>query len=99
MMRRAARLEEDQVDRVVNSRPEKRLARALLILASLDAESDEPRVLEHMTNTPDWRRCRRRTLLGIGELKKKFAKVPGPSWAGRPTRAELARHGVLPAAF
>jgi hypothetical protein len=25
---------------------EKRLARALLILASLDAESDEPRVLE-----------------------------------------------------
>ena len=49
MMRRAARLEEDQVDRVVNSM-EKRLARALLILASLDAESDAPRVLKHMTD-------------------------------------------------
>lgn len=48
MMRRAAALEEEQVDRVVNSL-EKRLARALLILASVDAESDEARVLERMT--------------------------------------------------
>jgi len=50
MMRRAAALEEEQVDRVVNSL-EKRLARALLILASVDAESDEARVLERMTES------------------------------------------------
>jgi CRP/FNR family transcriptional regulator, cyclic AMP receptor protein len=49
MMRRAAALEEEQVDRAVNSL-EKRLARALLILASVDAESDEARVLERMTD-------------------------------------------------
>ncbi|HZX82337.1 MAG TPA: Crp/Fnr family transcriptional regulator [Reyranella sp.] len=50
MMRRAAALEEEQVDRVVNSL-DKRLARALLILASVDAESDEARVLERMTDS------------------------------------------------
>ena len=50
MMRRAADLEEEQVDRVVNSL-EKRLARALLILASVDAENAEARVLERMTDT------------------------------------------------
>ena len=70
MMRRAARLEEDQVDRVVNS-TEKRLARALLILASLDAESDAPRVLEHMTD------ARLASMLAadpgcIGALMRKF---------------------------
>jgi CRP-like cAMP-binding protein len=48
MMRRVAGLEEDQIDRAVNSL-ERRLARALLILASFDAESREPRVLAHMT--------------------------------------------------
>jgi CRP/FNR family cyclic AMP-dependent transcriptional regulator len=70
MMRRATRLEEDQVDRVVNS-TEKRLARALLILASLDADSDEPGVLEHMTEV------RLAAMLAadpacIGELMQKF---------------------------
>jgi CRP/FNR family transcriptional regulator, cyclic AMP receptor protein len=73
MMRRAARLEEDQVDRVVNS-TEKRLARALLILASLDADSDEPRVLEHMTE------ARLAAMLAadpacIGELMRKFRQA------------------------
>ena len=50
MLRRAAALEEEQVDRVANSL-EKRLARALLILASIDAEGDEARVLERMTDS------------------------------------------------
>lgn len=48
MMRRAAQLEEDQIDRAVNSL-RKRLARTLLILASLDVDSDEGHVLERMT--------------------------------------------------
>ena len=73
MMRRAARLEEDQVDRVVNP-TEKRLARALLILASLDADSDEPRVLQHMTE------ARLAAMLAadparIGELMQKFREA------------------------
>jgi CRP/FNR family transcriptional regulator, cyclic AMP receptor protein len=50
MVRRVAALEEEQIDRVVNPL-EKRLARTLLILASLDAESDEARVLERMTDS------------------------------------------------
>jgi CRP/FNR family cyclic AMP-dependent transcriptional regulator len=50
MMRRAALLEEEQVDRVVNPL-EKRLARALLILASLDAEGDDARVLQCMSDS------------------------------------------------
>ena len=49
MMRRAARLEEDQIDRAANPL-KKRLARTLLILAGLDAESDDGRVLERMTD-------------------------------------------------
>jgi CRP/FNR family cyclic AMP-dependent transcriptional regulator len=73
MMRRAAELEEEQVDRVVNSL-EKRLARALLILASVDAESAEARVLERMTES---------TLAGmlaadpssIGELLHEFRQA------------------------
>ena len=93
MMRRAARLEEDQVDRVVNS-TEKRLARALLILASLDADSDAPRVLEHMTE------ARLAAMLAadpacIGDAD---AEVPAgrPSRAGRTAhRAQLARHGAV----
>lgn len=39
LMRRTARLEEDQIDRAVNSL-RKRLARTLLILASLDIDND-----------------------------------------------------------
>ena len=49
MMRRAARLEEDQIDRA-NNPLKKRLARTLLILAGLDAESDDGRVLERITD-------------------------------------------------
>ena len=49
MMRRAARLEEDQIDRATNPL-KKRLARTLLILAGLDAQSDDGRVLERMTD-------------------------------------------------
>ncbi|MGO4514032.1 hypothetical protein CT676_38170 [Bradyrhizobium sp. MOS001] len=48
LMRRAAALEEDQIDRVVNSM-KKRLARMLLMLASLDAENAGGRVLERIT--------------------------------------------------
>lgn len=47
MMRRTARLEEDQIDRAVNPL-RKRLARTLLLLASLDGGRDEPRVLDRM---------------------------------------------------
>lgn len=47
MMRRTARLEEDQIDRAVNSL-RRRLARALLLLASLD-DGDETHVLDRMT--------------------------------------------------
>jgi CRP/FNR family transcriptional regulator, cyclic AMP receptor protein len=50
MMRRAARLEEDQIDRTTNPL-KKRLARTLLILAGLDAETDDGRVLERITDT------------------------------------------------
>ena len=50
MMCRAARLEEDQIDRAGNSL-RKRLARTLLILASLDVESEEAHVLDRMTET------------------------------------------------
>jgi CRP/FNR family cyclic AMP-dependent transcriptional regulator len=49
MMRRAARLEEDQIDRATNPL-KKRLARTLLILAGIDAESDDGRVLERITD-------------------------------------------------
>ncbi len=49
MMRRVASLEEEQIDRAVNS-IEKRLARTLLILASLDADSDAASVLERITD-------------------------------------------------
>ena len=49
MMRRAARLEEDQIDRATNPL-KKRLARTLLILAGLDAESVDGRVLERITD-------------------------------------------------
>jgi CRP/FNR family transcriptional regulator, cyclic AMP receptor protein len=49
MMRRGARLEEDQIDRATNPL-KKRLARTLLILAGLDAQSDDGRVLERMTD-------------------------------------------------
>jgi CRP/FNR family transcriptional regulator, cyclic AMP receptor protein len=48
MMRRVTALEEDQIDRVVKS-VEKRLARMLLMLASLDAENAGGRVLERIT--------------------------------------------------
>lgn len=48
MMRRAASLEEERIDRAVNS-IEKRLARTLLILASLDADGDADGVLERIT--------------------------------------------------
>lgn len=48
MMRRTARLEEDQIDRVVNSL-QQRLARTLLVLASLDGDRDEAHVLDRMT--------------------------------------------------
>lgn len=48
MMRRASALEEEQIDRAVNS-VEKRLARLLLILASLDAAGDGTPMLERFT--------------------------------------------------
>ncbi|GEP61913.1 hypothetical protein RSO01_90790 [Reyranella soli] len=48
MMRRAASLEEEQVDHAVNS-IEKRLARTLLILASLDTNGDAAPVLARVT--------------------------------------------------
>jgi CRP-like cAMP-binding protein len=48
MMQRVARLEEDQIDRAINPL-KKRLARTLLILAALDAESEEGRVLDRIT--------------------------------------------------
>jgi CRP/FNR family cyclic AMP-dependent transcriptional regulator len=97
MMRRAARLEEDQVDRVVNS-TEKRLARALLILASLDAESDEPRVLEHMTE------ARLAAMLAadpacIGALMQKFRQA-GHLGPGEPLTVHSSLAMVLlPAHF
>jgi CRP-like cAMP-binding protein len=97
MMRRAARLEEDQVDRVVNS-TEKRLARALLILASLDADSDEPRVLEHMTD------ARLAAMLTadpacIGELMRKFRQA-GHLGPGEPLTVHSSLAMVLlPAHF
>lgn len=97
MMRRAARLEEDQVDRVVNS-TEKRLARALLILASLDAESDEPRVLVHMTE------ARLAAMLAaaparIGELMQKFRQA-GHLGPGEPLTVNSSLAMVLlPAHF
>lgn len=47
MMRRAASVEEDRIDRAVSSL-EKRLARMLLLLASLDADSAGARVLERI---------------------------------------------------
>jgi CRP-like cAMP-binding protein len=50
MLRRTAVLEEEQIDRVVNS-TEKRLARMLLILGSLDVESESPRVMARITET------------------------------------------------
>jgi CRP/FNR family transcriptional regulator, cyclic AMP receptor protein len=49
MMQRVARLEEDQIDRAINPL-KKRLARTLLILAALDAESEEGRVLDCITD-------------------------------------------------
>jgi CRP-like cAMP-binding protein len=97
MMRRAARLEEDQVDRVVNS-TEKRLARALLILASLDADSDEPRVLEHMTD------ARLAAMLAadpacIGALMQKFRRA-GHLGPGEPLTVHSSLAMVLlPARF
>lgn len=48
MMRRTARLEEDQIDLAINSL-RKRLARTLLLLASLDVDTDEAHVLDRMT--------------------------------------------------
>jgi CRP-like cAMP-binding protein len=73
MMRRAARLEEDRIDRAVNPL-RKRLARTLLILASLDAEYTQGRVLERVTEamlagllTAD-PRC-------IGKLLQEFRQV------------------------
>lgn len=48
MMRRASALEEEQIDRAVNS-VEKRLARLLLILASLDAGGDGTPMLGRFT--------------------------------------------------
>ena len=50
MMQRVASLEEDQIDRAVNS-IEKRLARALLILAGVHASSDGAPVLKRITET------------------------------------------------
>ncbi len=97
MMRRAARLEEDQVDRVVNS-TEKRLARALLILASLDADSEEPRVLEHMTD------ARLAAMLAadpacIGALMRKFRQA-GHLGSGEPVTVHSSLAMVLlPAHF
>ena len=97
MMRRAARLEEDQVDRVVNS-TEKRLARALLILASLDADSDAPRVLEHMTD------ARLASMLAadpacIGALMRKFRQA-GHLGPGEPLSVHSSLAMVLlPAHF
>ena len=97
MMRRAARLEEDQVDRVVNS-TEKRLARALLILASLDADSDAPRVLQHMTD------ARLAAMLAadpacIGELMRKFRRA-GHLGPGEPLTVHSSLAMVLlPAHF
>ena len=97
MMRRAARLEEDQVDRVVNS-TEKRLARALLILASLDADSDGPRALEHMTE------ARLAAMLAadpgrIGELMEKFRQA-GHLGPGEPLTVHSSLAMVLlPAHF
>ena len=49
MMRRASALEEEQIDRAVNP-VEKRLARLLLILASLDAEGDGTPMLGRFTD-------------------------------------------------
>lgn len=97
MMRRAARLEEDQVDRVVNS-TEKRLARVLLILASLDAGSDAPRVLEHMTD------ARLASMLAadpacIGVLMEKFRQA-GHLGPGEPLTVHSSLAMVLlPAHF
>ena len=97
MMQRAARLEDDQVDRVVNS-TEKRLARALLILASLDADSDEPRVLEHMTE------ARLASMLAadpacIGALMEKFRQA-GHLGPGEPLTVHSSLAMVLlPAHF
>lgn len=48
MMRRAAELEEEQVDRVANS-TRKRLARLLLILASLGPDGNEDSVLQRVS--------------------------------------------------
>jgi CRP/FNR family cyclic AMP-dependent transcriptional regulator len=97
MMRRVARLEEDQVDRVVNS-TEKRLARALLILASLDTDSDAPRVLEHMTD------ARLASMLAadpacIGALMEKFRQA-GHLGPGEPLTVHSSLTMVLlPAHF
>ena len=49
MMQRVARLEEDQIDCAINPL-KKRLARTLLILAALDAESEEGRLLDCITD-------------------------------------------------
>ena len=92
MMRRAAKLEEEHIDRVVNSL-EKRLARALLILASLDAESDEPGVLEHMTE------ARLASMLAadpscIGKLMQKFRQA-GHLGPGEPLTAQSSLVTVL----
>ena len=49
VVQRAARVEEDVIDLLFNS-TQKRLARALLLLAGIDSDSDSQPVLDHITH-------------------------------------------------
>src|SRR5918993_1437248 len=93
----ATALLESAIVRVAKS-AEKRLARGLLILASLDADSDEPRVLEHMTE------ARLASMLAadpacIGALMEKFRQA-GHLGPGEPLTVHSSLAMVLlPAHF
>ena len=92
LMRRVARLEQDQIDLTLNSL-EKRLARALLLMASLDADSERQSVLERCTEDM------LAEMLGavparIGSLLRKFQRA-GYIGEGEPLRVHSSLAGVL----
>lgn len=92
MLQRAAVLEEEQIDRVVNS-TDKRLARILLILGSLDVESQGRRIMARITEAKLARMLAADPLC-IRKLVQKFRRA-GHLGPGEPLTVHSSLANVL----